>query len=1056
MNRKGLLLLMSTLLFSVSMMAQTVTVKGIVTDAGNNEPLVGVFVGIKGNNTAGTMTGIDGNYTLTGVKSNSVLVFSLLGYTTVEVQYEGKAKIDVSLKSELTELDQVVIVGYGSMKKKDLTGSIASVSSDKLQQSIATNIDQMLQGKVSGVQITQNSGAPGGATSIRVRGASSINNSNEPLYIIDGIPMSGSGDEIVGFSWAGGTNGQSKINPLSSIAPSDIVSIDILKDASATAIYGANGANGVILVTTRRGKKGNAVISYDGYVTQQQIGKYLPMMNLPEYAQYENEIAAFTSQQADQSFGDPSILGNGTDWQKEIFRTAYMQSHQVSVSGGSDVGTFAVSGGWTKQDGVVIGSDFQRFNSRMNADANIRTWLHAGGSLAFTSTDQHITNNDGTDGVIMQALTMQPSIPVYDLDGKWAGPNTVYGASQYNPVWLAEMKTNNFTSHKIMGNFYITADITKEINFRSEYGYDVSDNNSMCFVPTYSFGVLSSDINQIYRRDDHSSYWIWKNYATWNKSCGQNQFILMAGAELSRNDWSGNTINKKGLSNNLIKVVTTDGTFVANSGWKDAASTASFFGRLNYNYAERYLFTGTVRADGSSKFGSNNKYGIFPSASAAWRINQEDWMKDVKSISNLKLRVGYGQVGNSNIDTYLYGATMTSRSTPMGTAYFMSNIANPNLRWEATESWNIGLDLGLFDNRISLSADVYQKQTRDLLMQVTVPSYLGGTTTYNDIATPMVNIGKTRNRGVDMTLNTININKKNFQWSSNFVFSLNRNKVMAMNDDSQKIYGAVDWYSEFQTATLIEVGKPIGVFYGYVVDRLFTSEDDILNSPVQVEDPSNPGKNLYNKTTGVYVGDIKFKDLDNNGVIDDGDQTVIGDPNPDFTFGFTNTFDFYNFEIVVGLTGVYGDDILNFTRYRTEAMTSLWDNQLKTVTNRAQVGTDANGNAYLINTGTTIPRPSTNDFNRNTRMSTRYIEDGSYIRLQNLSVGYNVPENICQKISLHNLKVYVNGQNLYTLTKYSGYDPEIGAYNQSSLLQNIDRGRYPTPRSITLGVNIGF
>jgi TonB-linked SusC/RagA family outer membrane protein len=1045
---------MSLFLFGISISAQTVT--GIVTDAANNEPLTGVFVGIKGNTTVGTTTDTDGSYVLNGVKSNSVLVFSLLGYTTVELPGQGKARIDVAMKSELTELDQVVIVGYGSMKKSDLTGSIASVSSDKLQQSIATNVDQMLQGKVSGVQITQNSGAPGAATSIRIRGANSINNSNEPLYIIDGIPMSGSGDKIIGFDWAGGTNGQNTINPLSSIAPSDIISIDILKDASATAIYGANGANGVILVTTRRGKKGKAVITYDGYVTQQKIGKYLDMMNLQEYAQYENEMGAFTSQDVDASYGDPSILGEGTDWQKEIFRTAYMQSHQVSVSGGSDAGTFAASGGWTKQDGVVIGSNFKRFNARLNADANIRTWLHGGASLAFTSTNETITNNDGADGVIMQALTMQPSIPVYDFDGNYAGPNNVNGASQYNPVWLALMKTNDFTSHKVMGNFYLTADITPHLNFRSEYGYNLSDNNSMCFVPTYSFGVITNNTNKIYRRDDHSNYWIWKNYATWDRSFGKHKFVVMAGTELSRNSWSGNTINKQGLSTDEIKVVTTDGDFVSNSGWKDASTTASFFGRINYNFDERYLLTATLRADGSSKFGANNKFGIFPSASFAWRINQEDFMEDITDISNLKLRIGYGQVGNSNIDPYLYGATMNSITTPMGTAYFMSNIANPNLKWEATESWNLGVDLGLFNNRISLTVDAYQKQTKDLLMQITVPSYLGGTTTYDDIATPMVNIGKTRNRGVDITLNTVNIDNKNFQWSSNLVFSLNRNMVIAMNDDSQVIYGAVDWYSEYQNATEIKVGQPIGVFYGYVVDRLFTSEEDILNSAVQVEDPSNPGKNLYNKTTGVYVGDIKFKDLNNDGVIDDDDQTEIGDPNPDFTFGLTNTFDFYNFEVVLGLSGVYGDDILNFTRYCTENMTSIWDNQSAAVVNRAKVGTDANGNAYLINTDTSIPRTSTNDFNRNNRMSTRFIEDGSYLRIQNLSIGYKIPVKICERIGLRNLKVYLNGQNLYTFTKYSGYDPEIGAYNQNASLQNIDRGRYPTPRSITLGVNIGF
>lgn len=1058
MKIKGLILIMSILLVSMKLSAQTGSVSGTVISATDEKPVIGVLVAVKGSTSIWATTDMEGRYTLKNVPSNATLTFISLGFQEQSVPLAGKAILNVILKEAIAELDQVVVVGYGSMKKSDLTGSVANVSGGKLRESIVTNVDQMLQGRVAGVQITQNSGAPGASASIRIRGASSINNSNEPLYIIDGIPFSGEGKEIGGFSWAGGSNGQKFVNPLSTIAPSDIVSIDVLKDASATAIYGANGANGVILVTTKRGKAGAVTISYDGYAAVQQVGKKLDMMNLREYAKYQVELGEFIQQQPDEAYKDPSILGTGTDWQNEIFRTAVMSSHQISLTGGNDMVQFAASGGYMSQEGVVLGSAFDRFNSRLNVDGSPYKWLKIGGSLAFTHTEETITNNDGVDGVILQALTMQPNIPVYNFDGTWAGPNDVNGASQYNPVWLALMKNNEYIRNRVMGNFYLNATILRDLTLRSEYGYDFSNNNNYCFVPTYSFGVISNDINQLMQRNDQSTFWIWKNYATYDKNIAVKHHVtFMAGVEASASDWSGHRIIKQNLSSDNIHIATTDGDFVSNSGWKDKVTTMSVFGRLNYNYDERYLLTTTLRADASSKFGANHKWGYFPSVAVAWRMSNEGFLKDNTTISNLKIRAGYGQVGSSNIGTYLYGSGMFTMTTPMGTAYRMENIANPDLRWEASEQINAGIDLSLFKGRISLMLDLYQKDTKDLLLQVSVPSYLGGTTTYNDIATPMVNIGKTRNKGVDISLNTVNFDRDNFNWTSNLTLSINRNKVMSLNDNSQILYGSIDWLSEFQNATMIKVGEPIGVFYGYVVDRLFESEQDILDSPVQVEDPSNPGTNLINKNTGVYVGDIKFKDLDNSGTIDDKDQRKIGDPNPDFTFGFSNTFTLYkNWEIGLVLTGSYGADILNFARSRTESMTSLWDNQSSAVSNRAQIGIDGNGKAYLINPGTTVPRPATNDFNRNNRMSTRFIEDGSYIRVQNLSISYIVPEQFAKKIHLKNLKLYVNGQNLHTFTKYSGYDPEIGAYNQSSLLQNIDRGRYPTPRMFTLGINVGF
>ena len=1057
------------LFFSVSLMAQTKNVSGTVTAASDGKPLAGAAVTIEGKRSSYAITDADGKYAI-DAEIGDVLIFTLMSYKELTLKVGTSSVYDAALDDDSMYLEETVVIGYGTVKKRDLTGSVSSIRGEKLKETISPNVDKMLQGKVAGVQITSNSGAPGGASSIRVRGAGSINNPNEPLYIIDGIPFSGSGNEIVGFDWAGGTNGQTKISPLSTISPSDIVSIDILKDASATAIYGANGANGVVLITTKRGSAGNVNITYDGYATAQMITKKLPMMNLREYAKYQIGLSTELNSSVEEEFKDPSLLGKGTDWQDEIFRTALMHSHSVSLTGGTEKMKVAASGGYTKQDGVIIGSGFERFNARMNADAGIRKWLRAGASLAFTHTDEVITNNDGADGVILQALTMQPSIPVYDFDGKWAGPVSVSGASMWNPVWLALMKSNDYKRNRSTGNFYISIDPLKDLNIRSEYGFDYSDNSNICFIPTYSFGLISSETNQIMSRNDHSLYWIWKTYANynhiWNK---KHNFGAMAGFEMSRSTWNGSQIIKKNLSTDTIHIVTNDGEFVSNSGWKDSQAMVSAFSRINYNYDERYYITATMRADASSKFGANNKWGYFPSTALAWKISNESFFRPAKkTVNEFKLRAGYGMVGNSNIASFLYSAKMTSINVgtgkTSGTGYFMANIANPNLRWEASEQYNIGLDLGLWNDRLSLTADVYLKKSKDLLLQLSVPAYLGGTTNYLDVATPMVNMGQTMNKGVEFNLTSRNIVKQDFSWSTNFVFSLNRNKVVALNSDTQTISGSIDWWSAFQTATKIMVGEPIGVFYGYVVEGLFQSKEEILNSPVQVEDPANKGTNLVNKTTGVYPGDIKFKDISGpegkpDGFINEYDQKVIGDPNPDFTFGFNNTFIIGDFDVNLSLIGSVGGQILNFSRFRTERMNSLWDNQSRSALDRArsdESGKLIEGTGYSSEHGYIVPRAVSNDPNQNNRMSDRWLESASYLRVQNLSIGYRLPSKMLEKMKLATLKVYLNAQNLCTFTKYSGYDPEIGAYNQNSLLQNIDRGRYPAPVSITLGLNIGF
>ncbi len=1060
---KNIVLFFMALFISSLLCAQQTTVTGVVTDASDGSPLIGANVLVKGT-TSGAITDLDGRFTVNVPAGKRVLVISSIGYSTQDVTLQSQQRsVSIALKEDAELLDEVVVVGYGTMKKSDLTGSVANLSGDKLKESIVTNVDQMLQGRVAGVQVAANSGAPGAANSIRIRGASSINNTNEPLYIIDGIPMSGAGTSTSGFDWSGGSNGQNVVNPLASISPSDIVSMDVLKDASATAIYGAAGANGVVIITTKRGSKGFSNINYDGYVALQQRTGKLDMMNLREFGVYQKQLYdEGLAYNIDASYLDPTLLGSGTDWQDAVTKNAFMQSHNVSLNGGNDKTQYAFSVGYMGQEGMIKGSHFNRYTARLNLDNEFNKYIKVGASLSYSATDERIINNDGINGVVMQAALMSPSVPVYDFDGNYAGPESVNGSSIYNPVALSQDQKNKLYRDRIMGNVYGQLTFNKYVYFRTEFGFDRSHNTNKGFKPSYEYGQLKNTDTMIMQQDDHSLYWIWKNYATYNQTFGKHTINFMGGVEVSRSTWEGTQLIKNQLSSNDIQVIGPDGKFTNNSGYKAASTMASFFGRANYNYADRYLLTATLRADGSSKFGSNNRWGVFPSFAAAWRINSEPWMEDAKDwLANLKIRAGYGEVGNHNIGNYLYGSTMIAFPTVFGTAYRMSNNANPDLKWEASKQYNAGLDLGLFNSRIDLTFDIYYKTTKDLLLQPSVSPVLGGEG-WNDIQTPYMNIGKVENKGIDIALNTHNIATRNFNWNSSLTVSINRNKVKALDDLGTTKYHGLDWYAGFQTVSMIAVGQPIGVFYGYVTDGIYKDAEDLRTSPLPA------GKDI-NRNSGVWIGDVKFKDISGpngtpDGVIDEYDQKVIGNPNPDFTFGFSNIFTYKNWELGVNLFGSVGADILNYVRVKTEGLTSLWDNQSVSVLNRAQLRYyDGNNmdvtnvdNCYLMNPDATLPRWTTNDGNGNNRMSDRWIEKGSYLRIQNISLAYNFPKRWIRKVKMSNLKAYVNIQNVYTFSNYSGLDPEIGSYNQNAGLSNVDMGRYPSPRIYTFGVNLSF
>jgi TonB-linked SusC/RagA family outer membrane protein len=1075
---KKLLLFILVLCTGSYASAQT-TISGVVSSGADGLTMPGVSVTVKGT-ASGTATDMDGNFTVTIPSDRAVLVFTYIGYKAKEVSVTGSSKnLQVVMDEDNQLLDELVVVGYGTMKKSDLTGSVGQLSSSRLSESVITNLDQALQGRVAGVQMSANSGAPGSANTIRIRGASSLSSTNEPLYVIDGIPMSGTGTGTLSSEAITGSGGQNMVNPLAAINPNDIVSIDVLKDASATAIYGSAGANGVIMVTTRRGQAGTATITYDGYAAlQMRAGKY-DMMNLREFGTYQNQLyqeGFYQKTSIDQAYLDPSLLGRGTDWQDAVSRDAFMTGHNLSMTGGSDKTQYAISLGYNGQDGVLINSDFRRYTGRINLDHQFSKFFKMGGSLNYANTVENLVNNDGINGLVMNASLMSPAVPVYDFDGNYAGPETTNGTSMYNPLAFYKDQTNRMQRDRIMGNVYTQINFLPSLNLRTELGIDNENSKNLLFKPSYEYGLLVNKNAAILQQDNRNFFWNIKNYLTWTQTIAEvHNLNVMVGQEAQESGWEYLQLYKDNLTSNDIRVVGKDGTLKSNNGAKEHTTKASFFGRLNYNFADRYLLTTTLRADGSSVFGANNKWGYFPSVALAWRLSNEAFMQNTQDyLSNLKIRVGYGQSGNDNIPAYQYGSTMRPLPSTWGTLYRMSNNANPNLKWEASEQFNGGIDLGLWNGRIDLSIDAYYKTSRDLLMQPSVSPVLGGSSEEDDITTAWMNVGRIENKGIEIALNTHNIKSGDFNWHSNIAFSLNRNKVLELDyletPFTRSLYQMI-FSNDFNTVSKTMVGHPIGVFWGYQADGLIQNADEARDWAAAT------GKDVH-RTSGVWVGDMKFKDINGkdangnltgqpDGKVDENDQTVIGDPNPDFTFGFTNTFTYKGFELLVGLNASIGGDILNVVRWKTEALGSQWDNQSRTVLDRARLGyydddpwsktapSDID-NAYLLNPDATMPRFSNVDINANKRMSDRWIEDGSYLRIQNIRLGYNIPKSAIETLGVKACKLYVNMQNVYTFTKYSGLDAEIGAYKQDALLQNIDLGRYPAPRIFTLGVTVSF
>lgn len=1055
------------LAFVLSASAQ-VTVTGIVQDK-SGEPLIGATVQEKGNTTNGSATGFDGDFSLKVKSADATLLVSYVGMKSQEVPLNGRTNVTVTLEDDSEVLDEVVVVGYGTMKKSDLAGASTSLGEDAMKGSVITNLDQSLQGRATGVQAVATSGAPGSSSSIRVRGQATINANAEPLYVIDGVIVQGGGNSgsSFGLGDALGNGKVSTISPLSTINPSDIVSMEILKDASATAIYGAQGSNGVVLITTKRGKSGEAKFTYDGMVAWNHQSKRLDMMNLREFASYYNDLVATGQQKENNVYRDPSILGVGTNWQDAVFRTALQQQHQIAAQGGTDKVQYYVSGSYMDQEGTLIGSDFRRFSLRANLDAQLKSWLKLGLSSTYSDIDENLKLADGERGIINYSLTTVPDIPIYDIDGNYSSV-VREGYTNPNPVALAMLDEIKLSRRKLTGNFFFDVTPIKNLTWHAEFDYDVSQSQGKRFMPTVDLGGWVRSANSSSIQDNNSWFWAVKNYVTYNGEWDKLSYNAMVGQECWESHYDYASVSNTGLpSNEVHNPALGTGTPTISAGW-GSSSMASFFTRETLNWDGRYMLTYTYRYDGSSNFGPKNRWAGFHSVAGAWRFSNEKFFGSVSDwFNNGKLRIGWGQTGNANIGAFAWGVAMSRMPSALGAGYRPANIANEAVKWEKQEQWNLGLDLAFLNNRITFTGDLYYKTSKDMLMSMQLPSYMGTQGNVSSaLAAPKGNFGEIVNKGLELEL-TGRPFVGEFEWETSVQFSFNRNKLKALTGTKNaNLVGYGQWSD---VVSVSEIGQPLYNFYGYVVEGVYKDLADIQNSPKSDKYPTN---GVFNSANTVWPGDLKFKDLNGDGKIDENDRTVIGNPMPDFTFGWNNTFRYKNFDLSIFINGSYGNDVMNYLSIGLTHMNSAWSNQLNTVNDRArlvpidpskvypagQFWYDDINNVMVANPGTKIPRAVTADPNDNDRISDRYIEDGSYIRLKNISLGYTFDSKMLRKIGLQSLRVYANIQNLWTITGYDGYDPEVGASTQDSsgLVYGLDFGRYPSPTVYSFGLNISL
>ena len=1065
MRKAALLIMLCGILFSARIFVATAleedkkngwendavqkAVSGKITDT-NGEAIVGANVAVKGT-TVGTTTNTDGMYKITVPAGANTLVVSFIGYLTQEVNIGNQSVINVVLESDIQALSEIVVVGYGQQRKSDITGSISSVKSKDLVQLPVMRADQQLQGRAAGVVVTNTDGAPGGNTTVRIRGSNSITGGNSALVVIDGFQ--------------GGN--------LSAINPNEIESVEVLKDASATAIYGSRGANGVILITTKKGKAGAPVVDYTYTFGLQNLGHKIDLMNAGDYAQMANDYKAtqnrngvptlpFTQQQIDALYQT-----GGTDWQDEIYRTAPLQMHQLSLSGGNEHVKYFAAGGYYDQDGLIINTSFKRITLRSNIDLNINKWLKAGVNVNVIKDKGNVPPfGEGTRyvdilaQVVNAVLRFDPITPVYDENGNFSRPPTTYGDRDvWNPVATTQGAYNESNEMTTNLNTYLDFRLLEGLNFRITAAAGIINSGKKTYYSHITQnGETSDGVGEL--TEAKYVYFQNSNILTYDKILNEKHHLTVTGvAETQLYTDNGSYINASGFFSDATGINDLGQANLINekSSYDTKRAINSYMGRINYGFDNKYLVTFSYRADGSSVFGANNKWGYFPSASLAWRASEEDFISNLNVFSDLKFRGSWGITGNQAITPYTTLDAITSGynypydgtgSTNIGFA--ATRAANPNLKWESTTQTNIGVDMGFFGGRLTATVDIYKKVTDDLLLSRPVPSYTGFTLLLD-------NVGSIQNKGLEITVGGDPF-VGDFRWNTSANITFNRSDVLALLEGQQFMPirtntggGYQIWATGNNNALMnLEVGKPFGSMRGFV--NLGTWSESEREQAAAY---------------GQLPGDAKWKDIagatdaDGNpipdGKISTADLTTIGNTSPKFVFGWSNSMSYKNFTLTFLIQGSYGNDLFNATRIKTEGPSAGASPNLKnrwTIDNQDtdvpafidQLTRDAAGLTSKVNLGKSA-------YNR----SSRWIEDGSYVRLKNITFGYNLPKSLVSKVGLQNLRTFVTVTNLLTSTNYSGYDPEVSSYNVGTdAAKGIDISNYPTVKTITFGINLTF
>lgn len=992
-SRLRMMVCLIGMLLPMCMFAQQITVQGVVKDQ-TGETVIGASVMEKGT-TNGTITGIDGDFSL-NMSPNGTLVVSFVGYKTQEVQVKGQKQLQVVLSEDAEMLDEVVVIGYGTMKKSDLTGAVSSIGNKDIKDSPVSNLGQAIQGKISGVQIVD-AGKPGDNVSIKIRGLGSINNC-DPLVVIDGVPTD------LG---------------LSSLNMADVERLDVLKDASATAIYGSRGANGVVMITTKRGTEGKGKLAVSANYSFQNATNVPSLLNAAQYAELSNDMMVNSGRNPNPEWANPSELGAGTDWMDELLRTGVMQNYTVSYSGGNEKSHYYVSGGFLDQSGIVKSVNYRRFTFQSNSDAQVLKWLKFSNNITFSAD----TKKSGSYN-IGDALKALPIYPVKNEDGSWSGPdgNSEWYGSTRNPIGPTELNKSQTDGYNFLANLTAELTFTKWLKFKSTFGYDAKfwfiDN----FTPKYNWKPTPTEETSRYKSDNKSFTYLWDNYFLFDHTFAEKHRVgLMAGmsAQWNTNDYLNAQKNVFMFDN--VHEMDNGEEMYAIGGNETEWALLSYMARVNYSYEDRYLLTATIRRDGSSRFGKKHRWGTFPSVSVAWRASQEKWFPKNDYINDLKVRAGYGVTGSqASVGNYSYLASYNTSVYPFGissgnqTALVSSTLANPYIHWEEVAQTNIGFDASLFNSRVMFSFDAYLKETRDMLVKASIPITSG----FEDTTTTYTNAGKVRNQGIEMSLHTINLTGE-LGWETNLTATYNKNKIKDLNSDVPYYINQIN----NSYVTMLAKDYPINVFYGYVTDGIFQNQSEVNTHAVQ---------------PGAKPGDIRFRDLNNDGVINDSDRTVIGNPNPSWLFSMNNSLSYKGFELSVFLQGIAGNKIYNANNIDNTGMAAAY-NQTTDVLKRWQGEGTSNS----------MPRAVFGDPNQNTRVSDRFVENGSYLRLKNITLSYTFPKQWLQKAQIENARLSLSCENVATITGYSGFDPEVG-------INGIDQNRYPISRTFSLGLNFNF